>query len=187
MTERPDNLVERIDAAVLLISAEGQVRFTNAAASRLFGRDLTGADLARDPFIDDTPLTSSVAHAFRRRGARGEVLPEETGGAIRYHWLTSSDDGDGKMLVLFDVTEALGTSSALGRVLSQVSHDLRGPLTSVAGAAELLLSGRTGAMTDAHRRMVVIIDDGAKRMNEIIAKARSQFPLDAEQAGEDAS
>jgi signal transduction histidine kinase len=65
---------------------------------------------------------------------------------------------------------------------SQISHDLRNPLTGMRGAAQLLIQGRTGgALPPRQLQMVRVIDDSAGRMlamvNQILEFTRLRAHL----------
>jgi signal transduction histidine kinase len=74
---------------------------------------------------------------------------------------------------LTPITQPLTASGALHKVLSQVRHDIRSPLTSIKGAAELLLSGRIGAPDAPQRRMLGIIEEGVRRVNDVLDRTKS--------------
>lgn len=62
------------------------------------------------------------------------------------------------------------------KMVLDVSHDLRTPMTSVKGAAQNLLAGIAGALPDAQRDYVEIIRDHAERLvgavSELLDRAR---------------
>jgi K+-sensing histidine kinase KdpD len=65
-------------------------------------------------------------------------------------------------------------------VLASVSHDLRGPLNSVLGFAELLLSGAEGPLTDGQRESLEALVRGARDLLRLVGDLLDHARLDAE-------
>ena len=193
MDPRAETLLQALDMVVILVSPDGEILFSNGAAERLMGRDLHGARMRMQEFTDASSLSMSVAEVYERltdEAVLGELIADGTGEDARFYWMSMTHTEEpraGRLVTVLDVSDALTSSGPLSRVLSQVSHDLRSPLTSVVGAAELLLSGRTGELGDAHRRMVNIIDEGARKMNTILESAKGRFSAQTAQAGKEES
>ncbi|MGH9870643.1 MAG: histidine kinase dimerization/phospho-acceptor domain-containing protein [Candidatus Polarisedimenticolia bacterium] len=179
-------VVSGLDAALLLIDPEGGVVFCNAPAIRLLGRDLAGSSLQRDEFDDDLPVVGSLAARFKaasaRQGASRELMAVSEGDESRYYWMVLTDagpDGAGgpgeRILMMVDVGEVLSSSAAIRKVFSQVNHDLRSPLTSISGAAELLQSGRAGDLPGMQKRLVTIVEESARKMTDILSRTKARL------------
>ena len=104
------------------------------------------------------------------------------GGESRYYWMVLTDagpDGAGgpgeRILMMVDVGEVLSSSASIRKVFSQVNHDLRSPLTSISGAAELLQSGRAGDLPGMQKRLVTIVEESARKMADILARTKSSL------------
>src|SRR5262249_37195179 len=154
----------------------------NERSSSLLGRDLTGARLAADRFDDDLPIVEAIAMVYRRaaasRGGGRELIASTDEGGSRFYWVTVTRatgpaagraGGDGRLVAVVDISEPVMEAPSVRRIFSQINHDLRSPLTSITGAAELLLSGRVGSMEPVQRRLVTIVEEGSRRMNDILA------------------
>ncbi len=59
------------------------------------------------------------------------------------------------------------------------AHELKNPLTSLIGWADLMRQGATGAMSDQQTNMINVIHDNAKRMEVIISDLRDSAKMDA--------
>lgn len=183
MTDLSQHVIGGIEAAVLLTDGGGRVVFANPWAGRLFDRDLKGARLRDGAFEEDTALLVSVIGRYRavdHGKSRRELIVGMDGDGPRYYWLCITPverrrSGGGSVLMLQDITDALIGSEALRRVVSQVSHDIRSPLTSITGAAELLVSGRVGELPAAQRRLVGIVEQGAQKIADILARTKSDL------------
>ena len=73
-------------------------------------------------------------------------------------------------------TEAAGVRSF---VLASVSHDLRGPLNSVLGFAELLLSGVEGPLTEGQRESLEALGRGGRDLMRLVGDLLDHARLDA--------
>jgi len=62
------------------------------------------------------------------------------------------------------------TEQLRSSLLSSVSHDLRTPLATIAGAASTLLDQPTELSTDSRRELLRSVAEEANRLNEIVAK-----------------
>ncbi|MCS6835633.1 MAG: GAF domain-containing protein [Anaerolineae bacterium] len=61
------------------------------------------------------------------------------------------------------------------------AHELKNPLASVKGYADVLLTGMTGALSEQQRSFVSIIHSNANRMQTIIEDLRASAQLDADE------
>lgn len=177
-------VVEALEGALLLTDARGHVVFVNDSSSRLLGRDLTGVQFATDQFEDDPPLLESLASVYREAtadaGAERKLIAatDETGSRFYLVTVSRAPNGalpDGWLIAVDEIGASLMDAPAIRRVFSQVSHDLRSPLTSISGAAELLLSGRVGVLEPVQRRLVTIVEQGARKIEEILAKTKTEL------------
>jgi nitrogen fixation/metabolism regulation signal transduction histidine kinase len=186
-------VLDGLDAAVLVVDGRGEVLFANIKAAAALGRDLTGANLREGDFEEDTPLVGAVVESYRCAGSNREacrnllISTEEE--AVRYLWVTVSGVEAGqescgpRVVMLQDISEPLTESPAIRKVFSQVNHDLRSPLTSIAGAAELLLSGRVGTVDGVQRRLVRIVEEGSQKMSAILARTKNELAQEKQAAG----
>jgi signal transduction histidine kinase len=189
MSDVHTRVVGGLEAATLLVEGDGRVVFCNGAAVGLLGRDLAGVSLSTGDFDDDLPFVATLAARYRAAAARRaplrELLAGSEGGELRFFWAVSSPAGgpagksskgrDEQVLLILDVTETLSASATVRKVFSQVNHDLRSPLTSIAGAAELLQSGRVGELEGMQKRLITIVEEGARKMAEILAATKARL------------
>lgn len=178
-------VVSGIAAAIVLADASGEVLYNNEPALRIFGRDLTGSRLDPENLQDAPPAAAPIADSFQRQQAdpeagAGLIVTSEDDG-VRYYWVTitpvdpRSAAASPRLVMVQDISDSLTGSPALRRIFSQVNHDLRSPLTSITGAAELLSSGRVGELEGVQKRLVGIIEDGCRKMTDILARAKSRM------------
>ncbi|MDO4269879.1 MAG: ATP-binding protein [Eubacteriales bacterium] len=134
-----DDITARMDEGLVLFSAQGEILFANRAVRALFPEDsVTGGylTLCRDP-----AYVTVVERALGGEGARGRM--EKRG---RVYSLTASsvaDEGQGHAAVLFfvDITEREQAERQRQEFTANVSHELKTPLTSIMGYAEIMENG----------------------------------------------
>ncbi|HKH93933.1 MAG TPA: PAS domain S-box protein, partial [Gemmatimonadaceae bacterium] len=158
-------IVDRLADGIVVVSAQGQIRFANPAAERLFGR--SAAELVGQEF--GFPLSSTDAteiEIVRRDG--GLVVSELR--TVDVAW----EDEPAMLVSLRDVTDrkeaeeksrqlerekaaraqAEAANQAKSDFLAVMSHELRTPLNAVIGYAELLDLGVAGSLGPEQRQQV---------------------------------
>jgi signal transduction histidine kinase len=120
-------VIEAIDDPVLVAELDGQVRSQNVAARRVLG-DSLGARLddvlAALPQVDGRP-------GVRRAGESGRfVMP------IVFD--TRAGTANARIAVLRDTTNLLENEAARDAFVGMLSHELRTPITTIFGTAQIL-------------------------------------------------
>ena len=59
--------------------------------------------------------------------------------------------------------------------MRRLGHDLRSPLTSISGAAELLETGRLGEVTASQRKCLEVIHKGIEGLVQLIEQATAPY------------
>jgi signal transduction histidine kinase len=180
-------IVERLADGIIVVSADGCIRFANPAAERLFGR--SARELVGQEF--GYPLASAEATEIEivRRGA-GVVVAELR--LVDAAW----EDEPALLVSLRDVTdrkqaevrerlldrerharaEAEAANQAKSEFLAVMSHELRTPLNAVLGYAELLDLGVVGTLTPEQRQQIGRISASGRHLlglvNEILDLAK---------------
>jgi signal transduction histidine kinase len=148
---------------VIAADARGRITTANAAARRLLG------------YEDETTLPA-LGSLFRAPEAHELVQAALDGSAAATRVIRLDDrtielsahllpDG-GAVLVLRDLTELRSLEVVRRDFVANVSHELKTPLTSIAGYSETLLSDRTDA--DTTRRFLEVILANAQRMQRLV-------------------
>jgi two-component system phosphate regulon sensor histidine kinase PhoR len=162
--EESRTLLEALSDGVLAADKRGAIISTNAAARRLLGYG----------DAEPMPPLGELFHDRAHRALMREVL---TGAVIEGRELDLGDrtvvvsarplEGGGTLLVLSDVTDVRRLETIRRDFVANVSHELKTPLTAIAGysetlAAESLDSQATGfaqTIVDNARRMQRLVDD----------------------------
>jgi len=186
-------IVERLADGILIVDADGVIRFANPAAEVLFGRsidELVGTELG-------FPVLTGERADIEVVRPGGETVTAELR-VVDADWSESgAGHGEGARLVsLRDVTdrrraiererqlereraaraEAEAASQAKSEFLAMMSHELRTPLNAVIGYAELLDLGIAGPLTAEQRHQLSRIRTSGRHLlglvNEVLDLAK---------------
>ena len=171
-----ENIVQSISSGLITTGLDGRITLVNAAAQKLLER--TAADLIGTPvgelFLDPLPAAESQKpHAevrfdlptrfrktFRVRGASLSV-PERAEAGYVYAF-----DDITEIRRLEREVRLQDRLAAVGRLAAAIAHEIRNPLTSIAGSVSML-SG-VPEMNEEHRRLLDIVTRESQRLNAII-------------------
>jgi len=171
-----ENIIHSISSGLVTTGLDGRITLVNAAGQRLL--EHTAAELVGTPvnqlFMDPLPTVESEhAHAEVRFESPGKFRKTLR---VRVAALTVPERGDqGYVYVLDDLTELRRLEreirmqdrlAAVGRLAAAIAHEIRNPLTSIAGSVSML-SG-VPEMNEEHRRLLDIVTRESQRLNAII-------------------
>jgi len=171
-----ENIIQSVTEGLITTGLDGHITFVNSAAQKLLERshaELAGEAIHR-LFLDSLPqVESERAHAEVRllmpNGFRKTfrvlvsalVIPER--GTVGYVY-TFDDLTEIRRLEREIRTQ--DRLAAVGRLAAAIAHEIRNPLTSIAGAVHLL-SGIPD-LSDEHRQLLQIVTRESERLNGII-------------------
>ena len=134
-------LTENMSEGFLLLDAKGRVLSYNTGVLRLLG--------AAAPAEEASVLTLDRSDVFQQLveqvldGRRSQVRMERAGRVLQLLGDPVLRDGEtaGAVLVLLDVTEREQAEQMRREFTANVSHELKTPLTSISGMAEIMKDG----------------------------------------------
>ena len=171
-----ENIIHSISSGLITTGLDGRITLVNAAAERLLER--TSEELLGMPvhqlFLDPMPSVES-------QQPHGEVRFDPPTKfrktlRVRVSALSVPEKGDlGYVYTFDDLTEIRRLErevrmqdrlAAVGRLAAAIAHEIRNPLTSIAGSVSML-SG-VPEMSEDHRRLLDIVTRESQRLNAII-------------------
>ncbi len=167
---------------LVLIDKKGAVLSINPAAQKLFGTDSQA--IGRDFLTVDRSVTLSRAVDKALDGKHSDFREERNGGEYQFMITPTESDGNimGAVILCIDVTESAFAERNRREFTANVSHELKTPLQSIIGSAELLENGLVKPEDTA--RFIGNIKNEAVRLvaliNDIIRLSRLDEGADSE-------
>jgi two-component system phosphate regulon sensor histidine kinase PhoR len=157
-------MLDSMQEAVVAITPEGMVRWSNAVMQRIAGTQIhRGRPLVHS--VRDPDVLACVRAALENREFRFGRASSLSPGRIYEINATPLPSG-GAIVVLHDVTRVEAAEKSRREFIANVSHELRTPLTSIQGYVETLFEDPNPGAETAHEFLGVILKN-ATRMNRL--------------------
>ncbi len=140
-TDEFDQVVDAMNEGLVLVDKKGNVLSINKEARRIFGVD---GDLIGESYLKvgrSIQYTKSMENALQ--GGHNQFSARKKGREYQcdVSCIQSDDKVIGAVLLIFDVTEMVNAQKSRQEFTANVSHELKTPLQSIIGSAELLENG----------------------------------------------
>jgi two-component system phosphate regulon sensor histidine kinase PhoR len=170
-------LLDSLQEAVVAITPEGLVRWSNAAMVRIAGTQIrVGLSLVHS--LRDPEVLACVKAALEKREVQfGRASTLAPGRIFEIHAVPMTSGG--ALAVLHDITRIDAVEKSRREFVANVSHELRTPLTSIQGYVETLIDD-PNVRKETSRDFLGIILKNATRMSrlteDLIALASVESP-----------
>ena len=163
-----EQITGNMKEALVLLDSTGRILSINPAARTLFGAGITC--IGEDFLTIDRKQNMRLALQTTREQGSADFRARENGREYQFDLSRIDSDGNhhGMVILAFDITEQVNAEKNRQEFTANVSHELKTPLQSIIGSAELMENGIVKA-EDAPRfvgrirkeasRLVTLIDD----------------------------
>jgi two-component system phosphate regulon sensor histidine kinase PhoR len=157
-------ILDSMQEAVVAVTAEGQVRWSNSVMQRMAGTQIrAGRPLAHS--VRDPDLLACVKGALETGEVRSGRASSLAPGRV-FEVNAAPLPAGGALAVLHDVTRIEAAERSRRDFIANVSHELRTPLTSIQGYVDTLLE-EPRPNADTGREFLAVIQKSARRMNRL--------------------
>ena len=187
-TEEFEQITENMGEGLVLLDRKGVILSINPAAQKIFhaGSSCVGQDF----LVVDRDHEINLAIQTALEGGHSEIRAVRNDREVQFDISRITADGAvaGTVLLAFDVTEQAAAERSRREFTANVSHELKTPLQSIMGSAELLENGLVkqedvpqfvGVIRTEAARLVTLVEDviHLSQLDEGIAPAKEQINL----------
>jgi len=187
-TEEFEQITENMSEGLVLLDRKGVILSINPAARTIF--HASSACVGQDFLVVDRDHEINLAIQTALEGGHSEVRAMRNDREVQFDISRITADGAaaGTVLLAFDVTEQAAAERSRREFTANVSHELKTPLQSIMGSAELLENGLVkqedlpqfvGVIRTEAARLVTLVEDiiHLSQLDEGIAPEKEQVNL----------
>lgn len=174
-------VIDNMNEGLVLLNRSGKILLINRSARKLLRAQAKEDDAAMDDQIAlsrDTVIENIMEKAYDGKTSSATVIINSRNYEIHASPVISEDSVHGAVLFYVDVTERVEADQLRREFSANVSHELKTPLHSISGCAELMLSGMV--KEEDQPRFLKQIYDEAQHMVSLIENIIKISRLDEE-------
>lgn len=173
-------ITNNMNEGLILLNGSKNVLFINESAAKIFGFNAKEAIGKNVLTVDRAQEVQDLLRKIAKSG-KGEELYEK---GERYYQLSgSSVNGSGSVILIYDVTEKMTAEKLRREFSANVSHELKTPLQSILGYAEIMKNGLV--KDEDKQRFLERIHAEAGNMIELIQNIMELSRLDENKTVDD--
>jgi len=157
-------IMDNMSEGIILVNRQGIVLSVNKSAAEIF--DIHSSTSGKNilEILRDAELTEHMRYALS--GIRGEINLSRNGRTYRVYFSPVTDSG--AIILFLDITEKSMSEKLRREFSANVSHELKTPLTTIYGNAEMLENGMVKEsdkpqfyvkIKDESARLITLIED----------------------------
>lgn len=131
-------ITNNMNEGLVLLNGQQNVLFINESAAKIFGFSAKEVIVRNILTVDRAQEVQDLLQKVSQAG-KGEGLYEKDGHF--YQLSGSSVNGSGSVILIYDVTEKMTAEKLRREFSANVSHELKTPLQSILGYAEIMKNG----------------------------------------------
>jgi two-component system, NtrC family, sensor histidine kinase PilS len=170
-----ENIIQSMTGGLITTALDGRITLLNHAGQKLLDRSekqLAGQSVDT-LFLDPLPQIDGERNHAEVRSVAANGYRKTF--RVRVSELALGDEVTGYVYTFEDLTEIRRLErevrmqdrlAAVGRLAAAIAHEIRNPLTSIAGSANMLSSA--SGLEHEHRQLLQIITRESERLNDII-------------------
>lgn len=187
-TEEFEQITRSMSEGLVLLDRKGAILSINPAAREIFQAD--SSCLGQDFLVADRGQEINLAIQTAQKEGYSEIRAARNNREYQFNISRITADGNaaGTVLLAFDITDQAAAERSRREFTANVSHELKTPLQSIMGSAELLENGLVkqedipqfvGVIRKEASRLVTLVEDiiHLSRLDEGIAPAKEPVNL----------
>ncbi len=161
-------IVERMRTGIIVLGRDQSIEMLNRSAAELLGVEGTPKAL------EDIPLLKGQFEHWRadRRTSSVVATDQSSSNEVKINFAALDPSTASETLVFVEDNRLIAQQAqqlklaSLGRLTASIAHEVRNPLGAISHASQLL--SESDQLTDGDQRLLQIIDNHSKRVNQII-------------------
>lgn len=183
-----DSIVRSVAEGLVVLNDRGEVIMMNPAAEKLL--DVDKAEQMGKPMRGSIKKSQMMSLARREEGTGETEIEMESASDDAKKTLRASnavienENGQtiGMVSVFTDVTKQKELDAMKTQFVSNISHELRTPLVAIRNSVEIMLTQKTGPLTEPQTKFLTIAENNLKRLGLLIDDLLDLSKVEAKKA-----